>query len=275
MIEYQERFQVSERRSCKLMLLWRSSHRYVSVKQDDVPLRKRFRELAESRPRWSMRRLHCLLRREGWTVNHKRVEKLHREEGLQVRLERRRKLVSIARGPKAAVEKRHDCWAVDFVQDSLMGGRKFRAFAAIDVLSRECVGLEVAFDRKGTRVTDAMNKFIERAGAKPRALTLDNGTEFRSHRFDEWGYQRRIQLDCIRPGKPVENGFIESSKSRLRDELFTSLAEARYLLEQWRGEYKQGRMHSRLGYRSPAEFAAGCMASGSASLSLQAHTPRA
>ena len=249
MIEYQERFQVSERRSCKLMLLWRSSHRYVSVKQDDAPLRKRLRELAESRPRWGMRRLHFLLRREGWTVNHKRVERLYREEGLQVRVKRRRKLVSIARGPKAAVEKRHDRWAVDFVQDSLMGGRKFRVFAAIDVFSRECVGLEVAFDMKGTRVTDAMNKFIKRAGAKPRALTLDNGTEFRSHRFDEWAYQRKIQLDFIRPGKPVENAFSESFNGSLRDEClnanwFDDIDHARQVIEEWRVDYNQVRPHS-------------------------------
>ena len=140
-----------------------------------------------------------------------------------------------------------------------MGGRKFRVFAAIDVFSRECVGLEVAFDMKGTRVTDAMNKFIKRAGAKPRALTLDNGTEFRSHRFDEWAYQRKIQLDFIRPGKPVENAFIESFNGSLRDEClnanwFDDIDHARQVIEEWRVDYNQVRPHSSLGQLPPAAY---------------------
>ena len=124
MVEYQERLEISERRGCRLMLACRSTHRYVSTKDDDAPLRKRLREFAESRPRWGMRRLHILLKRDGWTVNHKKVERLYREEGLQVRVKRKKKLVSMARGPKAAVLKRNERWAIDFVQDSLMGGRK-------------------------------------------------------------------------------------------------------------------------------------------------------
>ena len=200
-----------------------------------------------------------LLRREGWKVNHKRVERLYREEGLQVRVKRKKKLVSMARGPKGAALKRNERWAIDFVQDSLMGGRRFRAFAAVEVFSRECVGIEVAFDMKGTRVTDALNKFIDRAGAKPRSLSLDNGTEFRSHHFDEWAFQRKIQLDFINPERPVENAFIESFNGSLRDEClnanwFTDLDDAKHVIEAWRVDYNEVRPHSSLGQLPPAAY---------------------
>ena len=144
------------------------------------------------------------------------------------------------------------------MQDSLIGGRKFRAFTAIDVFSRESVAIEVAFDMKGTRVTDGRNKFTKRAGARPQELTLDYGTEFRSHRFDEWAYQRKIQLDFIRPGKPMENAYIESFNGSLRDEClnanwFTDLDDAMHMIEGESRRLQSGyRPHSSLGQLPPA-----------------------
>ena len=130
---------------------------------------------------------------------------------------------------------------------------------ALLLFSRECVGIEVAVDMKGTRVTDAMNKFIKRVGSKPRALTLDNGTEFRSHRFDEWVYQRKVQLDFISPGKPVESAFIDSFNGSLRGEClnanwFTDIEDARQVIEAWRIDYNEVRPHSSLGQLPPAAY---------------------
>ena len=246
------------------MLISRSVHQYRSVKSDQEVLRRRIRELAYARPRWGYRRLTILLRREGWHVNQKRVHRIYVEEELQVRTKKRKKLVSMARGPQSLPHKRNDRWAADFVHDRLADGVRYRALTVIDIYSRECVGIEVAFDMKGPRVTDALNCFIKRRGAKPRALTLDNGTEFRSNHFDSWAYERKVALDFIRPGKPVENAFIESFNGSLRSECldanwFQDLDEARRLIEQWRRDYNEVRPHSSLGHLPPAMY----MASGS------------
>ena len=239
-----------------------STNRYRSRKDEQELLRKRLRELAEVRPRWGYRRLHILLVREGWKVNHKRVHRLCAEEGLQVPVKRRKKLVSLARGPQEVPGKRNDRWAIDYVHDRLTDGTSIRALTVLDVFSRECVGIAVDFRMTAKVTTAALNKIISKRRAKPRTLTLDNGTEFRSLHFDAWAYGRGIELDFIRPGKPVENAFIESFNGSLRDEClnthwFQDLAEARKLIEAWRVDYNQVRPHSSLGHLPPALYRAG------------------
>jgi len=241
------------------MLVSRSCHRYESVKHEQEALTRRIRELAQSRPRWGYRRLTILLRREGWQVNHKRVYRLYRDEGLQVRVKRRRKLDSLARGPMPAPKRRNERWAIDFVADHLVGGGKIRTLTAIDIFSRECVGINVAYSMRSERVTNALNRFIQQRGSAPGALTLDNGTEFRAHHFDEWAYLRGIALDFIRPGKPVENAFIESFNGALRENClnvhwFEDLQQARQLIESWRLDYNEVRPHSSLGDVPPAAY---------------------
>ena len=259
--EYQSEFRISERRGCQLLGICRSSQRYRHKRDPQNALRRRIKELAESRPRWGYRRLHILLQREGWTINHKRVRRLYNLEGLQVPVKRRKKLVSLARGPQELPGKRNDRWAIDFVHDRLTDGRSIRALTVVDVFSRECVGIEVNYRLTSAHVTEALNHFIKKRRAKPRAITLDNGTEFRSHVFDAWAYGRSIELDFTQPGKPVQKAFIESFNGSLRDEClntnwFDDLEQARILIEKWRIDYNDVRPHSFLGHLPPAAYKA-------------------
>lgn len=224
-----------------------------------MALRQRLRELAQARPRFGYRRLYVLLRREGWRINHKCVYRLYREEGLSMRTRRRKKRVShlrvIAPVPTVADER----WSMDFVTDSLMDGRRFRALTVVDNYTRECPLIEVDFSLTGQRVADALQRLAVQRGL-PRTITVDNGAEFISKTLDAWAHQHHVQLDFIRPGKPVENAFIESFNGRLRDEclnvnVFVSLADARAKLEVWRLDYNQQRPHSSLGQLTPSEFA--------------------
>lgn len=220
----------------------------------------RLRELAYARPRYGYRRLTVLLRREGWRVNHKRIHRLYREEGLWVRIKRRRRRVAHMRRKPLPATGCGEHWSVDFLADHLANGRRFRVFAALDNFSRECVCVEVGQSLTSPMVTAALDRAMVQYG-RPRTITLDNGTEFTSNHFDWWAYQRGIQLDFIAPGKPVENGLIESFNGKFRDEClnmhwFESLQEAQHLIEHWRYEYNEIRPHSSLGNLAPAEYVA-------------------
>lgn len=220
----------------------------------------RIRDIALARPRFGYERIWILLRREGWHVNRKRIHRLYRLEGLQMRMRcRRRKRQSLHRGPAPRPTGRNQNWSMDFVHDQLANGRKFRVLTVIDQWSRESVLLEVNFALTGQSVVDALERLAQRQ-VVPSAITVDNGTEFTSKALDEWAYQRGVRLDFIRPGKPVENAFIESFNGRLRDEClnvyaFQSLEDARCRLEHWRLDYNQFRPHGALGHLTPSEFA--------------------
>ena len=257
---------VSERRACRVLRLWRSTKRYERVRSDDVALRMRLRELALSRPRFGYRRLVILLRREGWKVNHKRVHRLYVLEGLIVRIRRRKKLAGVIRVPPAAATRKNERWAMDFVSDALADGRKFRVLTVIDACTRECVALEVDHSLPAVRVTRALDAAIAQRG-KPEAITIDNGTEFTSNHFDAWAYERKIRLDFIRPGKPIENAFAESFNGRFRDEClsaswFSGLDDARRTIDDWRSDYNESRPHSALGGEAPTAFASRLLAPG-------------
>jgi len=228
------------------------------VKESDEPLRKRLRELAEKRRRFGCRRLHVLLKREGLVVNHKRTERIYQEEKLSLKIRRRRKMASMTRVEMPVADKPNQQWSMDFVSDSLSSGRRFRILSVIDNFSRECLAAEADTSIGGKRVVRVLSRIAYIRGL-PESIVVDNGPEFIGNALDEWAYQRGIRLHFIRPGKPVENAYIESFNGRLRDEClnqnwFLTLEHAREVIEEWRMDYNQERPHSSLGDLSPEEF---------------------
>jgi putative transposase len=223
-------------------------------------LRRRLRELASVRVRFGYRRLTVLLRREGWRVNAKRIYRLYGLEGLEVRTKPRKRLASRARVVRPAVMRPNERWGMDFVSARLADGRWFRTLTVLDVYSRECVALVVDPSLTGAKVAAALTAVLK-TRTPPETITVDNGTEFVSRAMDAWAYAHDVRLDFIRPGKPVENAFIESFNGRLRDEclnshVFATVADAQRILDGWRADYKGVRPHSALGDRTPAEAAA-------------------
>jgi putative transposase len=258
-IEACGRFGVSERRGCAVLALDRSAFYYRPRRPDDTPLKMRLRELAAARPRFGCRRLHVMLRREGWFVNHKRTYRLYREEGLSVRQKRRRKRLSHLRVLPPTTCQPNERWSMDFVADSLADGRRIRILTVVDVFTRECLSTEPDMSLNARKVTAILQR-IRQQRTLPKVITVDNGSEFISKQMDEWAYQAGVSLDFIRPGKPIENCYIESFNGRLRDEclntnVFTSLEDARRKLLEWKIDYNEQRPHGSLGDLTPTEFA--------------------
>ena len=234
----------------------RATQRYVP-RRDDSDLRARLETLATLKPRWGYRRLHWLLTREGWQVNHKRVQRVYRAAGLHVRC-RRRKRVTRPRVALLTPQRPNERWSMDFVQDTLGTGRVFRALTIVDDCTRVCPAIVVDLGLSGERVIATLEQLRAERGLPP-TLVCDNGPEFTSQALDQWAYARGITLQFIRPGKPVENAYIESFNGRFRDEClnenwFATLDDARVTIERWRKEYNAGRPHSSLGDRTPEEF---------------------
>ena len=219
----------------------------------------RIREIAQARPRFGYVRIWIMLRREGWPDNKKRVHRLYRLEGLQVRLRaRRKKRLSQHREAVPPASGRNQRWSMDFVHDQFASGRTFRVLTVIDQWSRESVLLEANVSLTGRSVVDALEA-VSAERPLPRAITVDHGTEFTSTVLDEWAYRRGVALDFIRPGKPVENAFIESFNGRLRDEClnarsYVDITHARQLLNTWRHDYNHQRPHGALGHLTPSEY---------------------
>jgi putative transposase len=250
---------LSQRRACGLIGITRRAYQFKLRADRNIKLRKRLRELAEEKRRWGCPLLYQSLKREGFAVNHKRVERLYREEGLSLRRKRRRKHLSYVRVTRPPAERANQVWALDFVHDSLLSGRRFRALTIIDQWSRECPAIVVDTSLTGARVTRVLEQLKETRGL-PGTLQSDNGSEFTSRVMDRWAYERGVKLQFIEPGKPMQNAFIESFNSRLREEclneqVFVSLDDARRKIERWRVAYNRERPHSSLGYLTPHEFA--------------------
>lgn len=257
----QETFAMSERRACQAMGVDRSSIRYRSSRPDDDALRRRLRELAGERRRFGYRRLHVLLRREGWEVNKKRVQRLYREERLTVRRRGGRKRALGVRAPMAVPDQPNARWSLDFVHDQMTDGRRFRILTVVDDCTRECLALVADTSLSGVRVSRELDRVIDRRG-RPTAMVSDNGTEFTSNAILAWADERRVDWEYIQPGKPVQNAFVESFNGRLRDELlnetlFHSLRQARERLAAWRADYNTNRPHSSLGWLTPTQYARG------------------
>ncbi len=248
---------LSERRACRLLELDRSSYRYEAVADGDAELRGKLLELARQKPRYGYRRLHVLLQRQGQAVNVKRVYRLYREEGLMVRRQRRKRLArSMPAEPR--LQRANQEWAMDFIIDGLASGRMVRILSVVDAYTRECLALEADTSLGSGRVIRVLERLIAERGA-PESLRSDNGPEFTSRRMIGWVEEHKITLIHIQPGKPMQNGHVESFHGRLRDEClnahwFRTLNDVRTTLEKWRQEYNCERPHSGLDYRTPEEF---------------------
>jgi putative transposase len=249
---------MSERRVCELLGVWRSSCRYQPKPDRNTELRGELIHLAQQRPRFGYRRLGVLLDRNGKHVNHKRLFRVYRELGLSVKRVRRKKLVRegisrpVLTGPNQE-------WSLDFVHDGLAGGRSLRVLSVLDNFTRECLALEADTSIASQRVTRILSDVIERRG-RPQALRMDNGPELTARHFLSWCIERKIAMHHIQPGRPMQNGQVESFQGRLRDEClnvhwFCNLFDARRKIALWRLDYNSARPHSSLAYRTPNEFA--------------------
>jgi transposase InsO family protein len=255
-----ERLGVSERRACRVLHQARSTQRHeVRVADDERRLTGRITELAAAYGRYGYRRISALLHAEGWWVNHKRVERIWRQEGLKVP-QRQPKRSRLWMNDGSCVRRRAEypdhVWSYDFVLDRTQDGRPLRMLTLVDEYTRECLAIVVARSLKAEDVLDCLAEIFVSRGT-PMYLRSDNGSEFTAHRVREWLTRVGVQTLFIEPGSPWENGYVESFNGKLRDELlnreiFYTLREAQVLIAAWREEYNQRRPHSALGYRPPA-----------------------
>jgi putative transposase len=247
-------------RACGLVNISRSLYRYRSRRPDCAQLRQRMGEIAGEKRRYGYRRIHVLLRREGWKVNWKKVYRLYREMGLAVRRRKRKRIGSFQRVPLPKPTAENQSWSMDFVADGLADGRRLRCLTMVDDHSRVCTAIEVDTSITGTRVVAMLEPLADERGL-PASITVDHGPEFEGQVVDAWAYARGVRLSFIRPGKPVENAYIESFNGKFRDEClnehwFVNIAHARRVIENSRIEYNTERPHSSLGDRTPVEYAA-------------------
>ncbi len=268
--ELQKQHRTSGRRACRLVGLKRSTHRYRQPKDERRErLRTRIGAIADERQRFGYRRITALLRRECWHVNHKCVHRICREQQWTVP-KRRRKRIRRSVALTTAATRPNQRWAMDYVSDSLGSGRKIRALTIVDTYTRECLAMEVDTSLPGARVRRVLERLAQQR-LRPEELRVDNGPEFISRAVGAWCEENRLRLFHIQPGRPMQNGHVESFNGRLRDEClnanwFTSLHDARRKIEAWRRDYNEQRPHSALQYRTPAEFA---RASGALCFPLQ------
>lgn len=253
-------YDLSRTRTCGLLDLARSSMYYQSIARDDTALRVALRKKARERKRWGYRRLIVLLRRDGWLDNHKRIERIYREENLQVPKRKKRKTAYKRKERPEAPARANERWSMDFVHDATASGRKLRMLNVVDDYTRECLWVETDTSLNGERVKRVLDALVDLRG-KPVRVVSDNGPEFSGHVLDRWSYENEVLLDFIEPGKPQQNGYVESFNGKMRDEClnehwFSDVAEAQEIIEEWRVDYNQKRPHSSLNYLTPAEFVA-------------------
>lgn len=236
-----------------------SSYYYRGNARGDGELREALREAALKRRRWGYRMLTEVLRRNGFGDNHKRIYRVYREEGLQVKARKRRKTARWRGTKPEPARGANERWSMDFVSDQLADGRKIRTLNVVDDFTRECLAIEVDSSLGGWRVARVLDRLVAQRGHPGRIVT-DNGPEFTGKVLDRWAYEHRVKLEFIEPGKPVQNCYVESFNGTFRDDClnehwFVSLPEARALIEAWRIDYNTNRPHSSLGGRTPDEFA--------------------
>ena len=256
----------SERRACNIVGADRKMVRYRSCRPQDAELRARLRELANERRRFGYRRLFILLRREGEASGVNRIHRLYREEGLCVRKRRTRRKAVGTRATILVEAKQNARWSLDFVHDQFANGRRFRILNVVDDVTKECLGAIPDTSISGKRVARELTAIIERRG-KPSMIVSDNGTEFTCNAMLAWCRDSKVEWHFIAPGKPMQNGFIESFNGRMRDELlnetlFFDLNQARQKITAWAADYNLQRPHSSLGYLTPVAFAANLTATG-------------
>lgn len=250
---------VSQRRACEALEVDRSSVRYRSTRPADVELREAMKAVAAERRRFGYRRIHVMLQRQGIEMNLKKLRRLYSEERLQVRKRGGRKRALGTRRPMMVPDRANQRWSLDFVSDAFTDGRRFRVLTIVDDHTRECLALIADTSLSGLRVGRELDAIIARR-CRPLTVVSDNGTEFTSMAILRWSQDRQIDWHYIAPGKPMQNGFIESFNGSFRDEclnemLFSSLAEARDRINDWKEDYNSHRPHSSLGNLTPIEFA--------------------
>jgi putative transposase len=256
-------FGCSQRNAMRVAKVSPGSFFYKPVKKDDAALKMRIKEITDTRVHYGYRRVHVLLRREGHKDNVKRIYRLYREQGLSLRLKRpKRNKAAKLRQPKQLAQSINEIWSMDFVADNLFDGRKLRMLTVVDLFTRECLAIDVGQSLKGEDVVRALNAVATERGL-PKTIKTDNGSEFISKVMDKWAYERGIELDFSRPGKPTDNAAVESFNGRLRQEClnanwFLSLDDAKAKIAAWRKDYNESRPHSALDWATPAEFARRC-----------------
>lgn len=254
-----ENYGFSERRACRLVGTNRASMRYVSRKTEEFLLRGKITAIAHEKRRYGYRRIHILLKRDGIQINHKKLFRIYKELGLKVLKRGGRKKALGQRVMLLPLKRRNQEWSLDFVHDALADGRRIRLLTIVDNFTRESLKIVVDTSLNGHRVKTELEQLIEMRGMPERILS-DNGTEFTSTAILKWCQEKSVRWDYIQPGKPYQNGYIESFNGKLRDEClnehwFTNLGEARRLVEEWREEYNEHRPHSSLGGKTPNEVA--------------------
>ncbi|WP_295815155.1 IS3 family transposase [uncultured Deinococcus sp.] len=255
-------YRVSERRACRVLRASRTTFRYIRTRPQDEPvIVRRMTEIAQTRVRYGDRRIHILMQREGWRINHKRVYRLYQVAGLNLRMKRPRRRVSAAhRAARTDPVTVNQIWSMDFVSDALFNGKRFRALTLLDVYSRECLAIHVDVSIRAERVVEIL-RAVTCARGVPERIQVDNGSEFVSKALDLWAYEHRVILDFSRPGRPQDHAHIESLGGSFRDEClnmhwFLSLDDAATKIDHWRADYHAIRPHSALGNLAPAAFSA-------------------
>lgn len=248
---------LSERKACGLARMSRSTCRYKPTSKD-ATAEERLKALAFKRTTYGYRRLHHLLKREGYEINHKRVYAIYKGNGLAKRKKKKKRSPKRERQPLPKVEKPNEIWAMDFMSDSCSNGRKMRTLNILDIYGRECLQIEVASSLPSSKVISVLDRLALERGL-PGRIIIDNGPEYTSKDFKEWAERNQVILDYITPGRPMENGYIESFNGKFREEClnqnwFQNIAEASIIVEQWRKDYNNARPHSSLGYLTPKEY---------------------
>jgi len=258
-MELIDQYRISERRACQVIHIGRTCYRYQSIRDEQVPLRMRINEIAKVRVRYGYKRIHVLLRREGWLVNHKRIYRIYCEEGLNLRAKKPKRRRSAAqRVQRPSATSVNETWSMDFVTDSLFNGQRFRSLTLVDNFSRKCLAIEVGQHVRGEDLVRVMER-IKTTHGTPCYIKVDNGPEFISKELDKWAYENKVILDFSRPGKPVDNAYVESFNGSFRDEClntnwFLSLEDAREKIEAWRRDYNEWRPHSSLDNLTPNQY---------------------
>jgi putative transposase len=255
-----QRYGASLRKTCAAIKLSRETYFYRSTAKDSAMLVMRMKEITQTRVHYGYRRVHVMLKREGFKDNHKRVYRLYKAQGLSLRYKRpKRNKAAQLRQPKTLARQINQMWSMDFVADNLFDGRKLRMLTVLDCYTRECLAIHVGQSLKGEDVAAVLSGIAGERG-KPETIKSDNGSEFISKVMDKWAYERGVELDFSRPGKPTDNAMVESFNGRLRQEClnehwFMSLTDAQDKIEAWRKGYNEARPHSALNWQTPNEFA--------------------
>lgn len=250
---------VSERRACRWVGISRNAlQEPVAVRENDMALKERIETLAHQHKQWGVLKIHRRLRKQGEQVNHKRVRRLYRLSGLNLRRKTRKRLPDAVRKPLVKASVCNECWSLDFTSDSLVDGRKFRTLNIIDDYNREALGIEIDFSLPAKRVTRLLDRIVAKRG-RPRSLRSDNGPEFISEELQSWCRANEVELRWIEPGKPTQNAYIERFNGTFRREVlnanvFSSIVQARRVVDEWVVEYNTERPHQALGFMTPVEY---------------------